>query len=142
MEEEAIDVDSEAVVITTANANRSLNRKHERMIRIVNKCNYKVSFLAECKETDSGWRVLNPNDTYAFSFSPKNSGPPTHYWGTVKSATSRMTFPLYSEGAPKDDNLFEIWKDGVYLEGKLTLTQVYTFHVLFFAFLYALTSLN
>jgi hypothetical protein len=139
MEEEVIDVDSEAVVITSVSAHKTLNRKHERLIRVVNKCSYKVSFMAETKETDAGWRVLNPNDTYAFSFTPKNSGLGAHYWGTVKSSTSRMTFPLYNEGAPRDDNLFEIWKDGVYLEGKLTLCQIYTLHVVFFAFLFALT---
>ena len=132
----AINVDQEAVVAPAAET--PLNRLNERLIRVVNKCPWSLSFQAESKENDSGWRVLAPGQCYAFSFTPKSDAR-SHYWGKVKSNSGRITFPLFNEGAPLDDNLFEIWPDKVYLEGRLSLTQIYAIHVVVFGVLFALS---
>ena len=57
----AINVDQEAVVAPAAET--PLNRLNERLIRVVNKCPWSLSFQAESKENDSGWRVLAPGQS-------------------------------------------------------------------------------
>lgn len=145
----SIDVDLDALVIQATDSQPIvLNRKKERLIRIVNKCSYEIAVKAESKEHGAGWRSLAPGDMYVFSFTPclndfhKGRSYSTHYWAIVKytkdNSKQTITFPIFGEGSPRDDNLFEVWPGSVYLDGRLGLTHLLVMHALLFAFLQAL----
>lgn len=90
----------------------------QRLIRIINKCPWNVLVRAQSGDDDLGWKSLGYNQVYVFSFTPNIWGN-THFWATAKSEGRNVKFPLYNEGAPNEDNIFEMHDEGIHLKGAL-----------------------
>lgn len=85
-------------------------------VGIVNKCNWEVVAWAKSGDDDIGPKHLQPGEVMYFHFEPNIWGT-THFWGGCWSDGRKCGFPCYAEGAPNDNNVFEIMDDGVYLNG-------------------------
>lgn len=60
-------------------------------------------------------RLLPPGATYKFSVTDLFAK--RHYWCNVRYGTSEYIFRAYGEGAPRDNNVIALHKDGAYING-------------------------
>ena len=83
-------------------------------IEISNKERVKADL--RCQDAFSNFgRVLTAGGVYKFSVTDLFAK--RHYWCHVRYGTSQYTFRAYGEGAPRDNNVISLHKDGAYING-------------------------
>lgn len=83
-------------------------------IQIVNK--ERVKSDLRCQDAFSTFgRLLPPGGVFKFSVTDLFAK--RHYWCHVRYGVSEYTFRAYGEGAPRENNLIALHKDGAYING-------------------------
>ncbi|ODM93965.1 hypothetical protein Ocin01_12710 [Orchesella cincta] len=83
-------------------------------IQLVNRERVKADL--KCQDAFSTFgRLLPPGGMYKFSVTDLFAK--RHYWCHVRYGTSEYTFRAYGEGAPRDNNIVNLHKDGAYING-------------------------
>jgi hypothetical protein len=77
----------------------------------------KSKVTLECHDVFSSFgKMLAPGATYEFRVTDLFAK--RHYWCTAQYGTSEFSFKAYGEGAPRDNNIIALHKDGAFLNGK------------------------
>lgn len=85
-------------------------------IKIINGGNSKA--IIQCKDAFSTFgKALPPGASYSFTVTDLFAK--RHYWCNAKVGANIFTFRAYGEGAPRDNNVIIVRKDGAYSNGKL-----------------------
>lgn len=83
-------------------------------VQIVNKERVKCDL--KCQDAFSTFgRVLPPGGMFRFTVTDLFAK--RHYWCHARFGVSEFTFRAYGEGAPRDNNLINLHKDGAYING-------------------------
>jgi hypothetical protein len=61
--------------------------------------------------------MIAPGGTYEFRVTDLFAK--RHYWCTARYGSSEYIFRAYGEGAPRDNNLITLHKDGAFINGKI-----------------------
>jgi hypothetical protein len=99
----------------------SQNKKKKLVfLNIVNKTNWSYIVNAHSETKEFGWRRVEPDDAYSVYFSPSKWELTNRCLCAIVQSNGKIaTFPLYNNGAPTENNLFEIRNDGIYMNGQL-----------------------